>query len=62
MWYSYGNQMGSLEVIMDIPTKQVISSKWLPVRINEAAKIVMVIFLWLLKTLTSLIFFDAISY
>ncbi|MBO1928583.1 hypothetical protein J4731_00935 [Providencia rettgeri] len=38
MWYSYGNQMGSLEVIMDIPTKQVISSKWLPVRINEAAQ------------------------
>ena len=38
MWYSYGNQMGSLEVIMDIPTKQVISSKWLPVRINESAQ------------------------
>lgn len=38
MWYSYGNQMGSLEVIMDIPTKQVVSSKWLPVRINEAAQ------------------------
>lgn len=38
MWYSYGNQMGSLEVILDIPTKQVVSSKWLPVRINEAAQ------------------------
>lgn len=38
MWYSYGSQMGSLEVIMDIPTKQVVSSKWLPVRINESAQ------------------------
>lgn len=38
MWYSYGHQMGSLEVVMDIPTKQVVSSKWLPVRINEAAQ------------------------
>lgn len=38
MWYSYGHQMGSLEVVMDIPSKQVVSSKWLPVRINEAAQ------------------------
>lgn len=38
MWYSYGHQMGSLEVVMDIPTKQVISTKWLPVRINEASQ------------------------
>lgn len=38
MWYSYGNQMGSLEVILDIPTKKIISSKWLPVRINEAVQ------------------------
>lgn len=38
MWYSYGHQMGSLEVVMDIPSKQVISSKWLPVRINQVAQ------------------------
>ncbi|MGJ7067399.1 hypothetical protein ABM016_19225 [Morganella morganii] len=38
MWYSYGKQMRSLEVILDIPTKQVISHKWLPVRINESAQ------------------------
>lgn len=56
MWYSYGNQMGSLEVIMDIPTKQVISSKWLPVRINESAQNRHGDILWLLRSLHAVYF------
>ncbi|CAG9430756.1 hypothetical protein NVI2019_PEGOAJLN_03181 [Providencia alcalifaciens] len=38
MWYSYGNEMGSLEVVVNIAQKTVVSHRWLPIRINEAAQ------------------------
>ncbi|SUC36827.1 Uncharacterised protein [Providencia rustigianii] len=38
VWYSYGNEMGSLEVVVNIAQKNVVSHRWLPIRINEAVQ------------------------
>lgn len=35
IWYSYGNDMGSLEITLDTDKGKVVGHKWLPLRINE---------------------------
>lgn len=35
VWFSYGNNMGSLEITIDSRTGKVLGNKWLPLRINE---------------------------
>lgn len=35
VWFSYGNDMGSLEITIDSDTGKILGNKWLPLRINE---------------------------
>nr|ELR5039814.1 hypothetical protein [Providencia stuartii]ELR5081232.1 hypothetical protein [Providencia stuartii] len=35
VWFSYGNNMGSLEITINSETGKILGNKWLPLRINE---------------------------